>query len=86
MNRLQVIAELLAPCPPPDIAHGYDLCPCGTGCSWPCAKTRAAWLAHNLNPDTEISTVIDRVKAECSAPDWDPGGWDDSPPNWADWW
>ncbi len=85
MNRLDLIATLIQPCPPPDIANGYDMCPCGLGCCWPCPVTRAAWLARGLDPDTEIDKVITRVKAQCSAPDWDPGGWDPSPPDWADW-
>jgi hypothetical protein len=85
MNRLDIIATLIHPCPPPDIAGGYDMCPCGLGCSWPCPKTRAAWLARGLDPDTEISKVTARVKAETEAPDFDPGGWDSGPPDWTDW-
>jgi hypothetical protein len=76
MNRLTVIADLLRPCPPPDLAGGYDMCPCGYGGSWPCSVTRAAWIARGLNPETEIDKVITQVRAECEVPDWDPGDWD----------
>ena len=27
MNRLDIIATLIHPCPAPDIAGGYDMCP-----------------------------------------------------------
>ena len=50
MNRLTRIASLLRPCAVPDLAHGFEMCPCGTGGSWPCTKTIAAWLAAGLDP------------------------------------
>jgi hypothetical protein len=64
MNRLTVIAALLQPCPPPDIAAGFDACPCGTGGSWPCAVTKAAWIARGLDPDTEIERALAQVRTE----------------------
>jgi hypothetical protein len=58
MNRLQVIATLIHPCPPPDVMCGFDMCPCGIGCTWPCPTTQAAWIARGLNPDAEISRLM----------------------------
>jgi hypothetical protein len=57
MNRLERIASLLRPCAVPDLAHGFDMCPCGTGGSWPCIKTIAAWLAAGLDPPTETARL-----------------------------
>lgn len=68
MNRLTVIADLLRPCPPPDIARGYGMCSCGYGGSWLCPITKAAWIAQGLNPDTEIDKAITQAKAERQAP------------------
>jgi hypothetical protein len=68
MNRLQLIAVLIRPCPPPDIAAGHATCPCGLGCTWPCPPTQAAWLARGLDPDTEITRVITRAQATRPAP------------------
>ncbi|GLZ36341.1 hypothetical protein Lesp02_85280 [Lentzea sp. NBRC 105346] len=55
---LDRIADLVPACPPPDIAQGYDPCPCGRGQSWPCSLTRAAWLARGLD-------VHDEIRAAC---------------------
>jgi hypothetical protein len=63
MNRLDLIATLLVPCPAPDLAHGYCMRPCGQCCSWPCPATMAAWLARGLDPDTEINRAIARASA-----------------------
>ena len=63
MNRLELIATLIQPCPAPDMAHGYDTCPCGQGCSWPCPATMAAWIARGLDPDTEINRAIAQALA-----------------------
>jgi hypothetical protein len=53
-TRQARIGDLLAPCPPPDVAAGHDLCPCATGTSWPCPITRAAWLATGRDPAAEV--------------------------------
>jgi hypothetical protein len=64
MNRLERIASLLRPCPVPDLAHGFDACPCGTGGSWPCTKTIAAWLAAGLDPSTETARLtVEAIQA-----------------------
>jgi hypothetical protein len=76
MNRLAVIAALLRPCPPPDIAGGFDLCPCGYGGTWPCPVTRAAWIAQGLDPEAETGKVTAKAEAECQVPGWNLGGWD----------
>jgi hypothetical protein len=62
VNPLELIATLINPCPAPDIAAGYEMCPCGHGCSWPCPATQAAWLARGLDPGTEIHAVITRTR------------------------
>lgn len=56
---LALALEHLAPCPPPDIAHGWDLCPHGE--KWPCKATKAAWQLRGLDPDQQIVTVLDDV-------------------------
>lgn len=58
MTRLDLIATILTPCPAPDIAAGYCMCPCGLGCCWPCPATTAAGLARGLDPDTETNRSI----------------------------
>lgn len=45
---LAVVAELLTPCAPPDVANGWTLCAHAE--AWPCPITRAAWLARGLAP------------------------------------
>ena len=66
--RLAAIASLITPCPAPDIADGHIACPCGYYGSWPCPATKAAWIAHGRNPDTEISQVINQVFADMRRP------------------
>jgi hypothetical protein len=58
-TRLAGFAEQLQPCPPPDLAAGFDLCPCGTGSAWPCRRTRAAWAVRGLNRQAEIRRALD---------------------------
>lgn len=62
------LAALLAPCPPPDVAAGFDRCPCGHPGSWPCPATRAAWLARGLDPDAEAGRALAGVAAGVPAP------------------
>jgi hypothetical protein len=57
--RLAGFAAQLPPCPPPDIAGGFDLCPCGTGSVWPCRRTRAAWVVRGLDRQTEVRRGLD---------------------------
>lgn len=64
--RLKTIAALISPCPPPDIAGGYDLCPCGRGSTWPCPTTRVAWLAAGLDPTEEARAVCARAMADAA--------------------
>ena len=67
-ERLAKIAELLpGPCPPPDIAGGFDLCPCGYGGAWPCDQTRAAWLATGVDGDAEVQKACRAAAAEMEA-------------------
>jgi hypothetical protein len=60
-DRLAKIADLLGPCPPPDMASGYDQCAHGT---WPCVITQAVWLAQGRDRDQE-------VQAACRAAAWE---------------
>jgi hypothetical protein len=60
-DRLAKIADLLGPCPPPDMASGNDQCAHGT---WPCVITQAAWLAQGRDRDQE-------VQAACRAAAWE---------------
>ena len=73
MNRLDIIATLIRPCPPPDIAGGYDMCPCGDGCSWPCPTTRAAWIARGLDPDEQVQIACRKAAHEiaCEEAAWE---------------
>lgn len=61
-ERLTAIADRLTPCPPPDVFHGEDLCPCRYGSSYPCPTTEAAWLAHGLDPITETHRAINAIR------------------------
>jgi hypothetical protein len=54
---LAQIADCIHPCPPPDMAGGYDQCPHGT---WPCPAMKAAWLARGLDRGKQ-------VRAACAA-------------------
>ena len=60
----------LHPCSAPDVANGYDLCPCGSGSTWPCAATKAAWLARGFDPDDEAGRIMRAVQNEmaCAKP------------------
>jgi len=63
--RLAKIAKLLpGPCPPPDIAGGFDLCPCRSGGAWPCDATRAAWLAMGIDEDAEVRKACKAAELE----------------------
>jgi hypothetical protein len=64
------LAELVGACSPPDIAGGYDACPCGRGSSWPCQQTRAVWAIRGIDADAEIAAVMERVRFEI----WHAGG------------
>jgi len=59
--RLDEIAALITPCPPPNVLAGYDLCPCGRGGTWPCSLTRAAWLARRLDPAAEAQRIMREI-------------------------
>jgi len=72
-SRLAAVARELHPCPPPNIAAGYDLCPCGRGQSWPCGLTRVAWLAHGRDPQAEIRAACQAARAELAADAQDEG-------------
>jgi hypothetical protein len=56
-GKLHAISHLIYPCDVPDVWDGYDQCPCGWG-TWPCDKTRAAWLARGLDPATEQQRIM----------------------------
>ncbi|TYB71220.1 hypothetical protein FXF51_01930 [Nonomuraea sp. PA05] len=47
-ERLERIARLVPPCPPPNVHEGYDLCPLH-GVPWPCPDTQVNWLARGLD-------------------------------------
>jgi hypothetical protein len=47
-ERLERIAQLIQPCPPPNVHEGMDLCPTH-GVPWPDGQTKAAWLARGLD-------------------------------------
>ena len=67
--RLRAVADLLAPCDPPDLTDPGDLtgthprtgqgpsCPDHPDQPWPCDLTRAAWLARGLHPATEADAA-----------------------------
>jgi hypothetical protein len=56
---LTQIAALVDPCPVPNVTEGYDQCPHGT---WPCATTRAGWLARGMDPEREAARIIARER------------------------
>ena len=60
-SRLDEIAALIGPGPPPQVLAGYDLCPCGRGGTWPCPVTRAAWLARRLDPVAEPKRILGEI-------------------------
>lgn len=59
--RLDAIADLIAPCPLPDVAGGDDMCPCGYGGTFPCPTTQAAWIARDVNPGAETHRLLSQV-------------------------
>jgi hypothetical protein len=71
-QRLNEIAQLLQPCLPPNIFGGEDLCTCGSGQTFPCHKTKAAWLAGGLDVQAETQRVIDSMRPDdLGGPPWD---------------
>lgn len=52
--RLEQIAKLVAPCPPPTDGSS---CPCGRG-AWPCSTTRVAWIARGQDPARETQKAL----------------------------
>jgi hypothetical protein len=60
-DRLAKIADLLGPCPPPDMAGGCDQCAHGT---WPCVITKAAWLAQGRDRDQEVRAACQAAARE----------------------
>lgn len=82
LDRLSAIAELIRPCPVPDVGNGYDLC--GHGKVWPCPETKAAWIARRLDPATESARLVREKWNEFVAEQWgehyDPREWEE----WAD--
>ena len=64
-ERLIRIAELIpGPCPPPDIAGGFDMCPCGSGQAWPCTSTQAAWLATGVDEAAQVRKACKAAELE----------------------
>jgi hypothetical protein len=62
-QRLAQLTDLIpGPCPPPDIAGGFDVCPYHPDGTWPCPPTVAAWLVRGLDPDTERSRIIAEIR------------------------
>jgi hypothetical protein len=53
---LAAVADLLTPCPAPDVEAGWDLC--AHAQTWPCPTTRAAWLARGLTPATQVQAAV----------------------------
>lgn len=62
-ERLDQIAGLIYPCPAPDVANGYDLCPTHPGWPWPCYNTKAAWIAQGLDEKAEVKAAMDQAMA-----------------------
>lgn len=58
--RLAVIAELLDPCPVPDLAADVDTCDAHSE-PWPCPTTSAAWLARGLHPAVEMAAAVTKA-------------------------
>lgn len=58
---LALALEYLVACPPPDIAHGWDLCPHGE--TWPCKTTRAAWELRGLDAEEQRNAAFAAVRA-----------------------
>ena len=66
-QRLQQIAQRLAPCPIPDFSEGWDLC--AHGLPWPCPSTEAAWLARGLDPAEQIRAHLGWLRSELAGAD-----------------
>lgn len=60
VERLERIASLISPCPPPDVFEGMDRCPVHGG-DWPCNTTKAAWLARGLDRSEAQRAAIDAL-------------------------
>jgi hypothetical protein len=61
MYCLDEIADIIEPCPAPDVMNGDDQCTCTRGLAgetWPCRDTRVAWLARRINPDAESARIL----------------------------
>lgn len=56
----------IAPCPPPDVAAGFDSCVHGT---WPCARTELGWQLRGLDPEAERSRAAAAWRSEMAALD-----------------
>lgn len=54
-DRLVRLADLLTPCPRPDIEGGWTWC--GHAEPWPCVLTRAAWIATGDGPEDSAAQV-----------------------------
>ena len=67
--RPALIAELLVECPDRGSPTGDDLCPCGTGESWPGPTTQASWLSRGLDADAQVHAVIAAAEAELASRD-----------------
>lgn len=59
-DRLDVIAAKTAPCPPPDVANGYDSCQHGP---WPCPATEVAWIAAGLDVAAQVAAAAREWRA-----------------------
>lgn len=59
-ERLERIASLVPPCPPPDVFGGMDRCP-NHGGRWPCAQTEANWLARGLDRSEQQRAALDAL-------------------------
>lgn len=64
--RALVIRSLayIEPCPPPDVANGWDGCAHG---AWPCGRTRLAWELRGLDPDAEQNRAMAPARAAMAA-------------------
>jgi hypothetical protein len=60
-SLLALCSEHIKACAPPDIVNGMDLCPCGSGPSWPCPKTLAAWELAGLEADEQVHLILSPI-------------------------
>jgi hypothetical protein len=56
------VAELIVPCPLPNIAHGETLCPCDNGELWPCKTTWLGWRLRGLDPNQQAAEIRDQAE------------------------